>query len=245
MTPSDATSPITERWSRANGGIERRATPREPVLLPALLIEADGRRRPCVILDRSEGGLRLNLSGDEPAPDAFCVLDLVTGMGREVQVAWRKPPELGVRVNQHFVLAVGKDPSGRVLVHDPLKGRRVLDPAQPLDRIDWAGQMYLPYGLRLQDDSAFIRENTGISFNTPDRGFELGFDGMRWTAQLAVSNGTAGAPEVDKGKQWSLRAEYVAPRWRAGGSYNINDFDAGSRSMQNLFAGLRTGPVAW
>ena len=108
-----------------------------------------------------------------------------------------------------------------------------------------AGQMYLPYGIRLQDDSAFIRENTGIGFNTPDRGIELGFDGIRWTAQLAVSNGTAGAPELDKGKQWSLRAEYVAPRWRAGGSFNINDFDAGSRSMQNLFAGLRTGPVAW
>ena len=36
MTPPDATP--TERWSRANGGIERRATPREPVLLPALLV---------------------------------------------------------------------------------------------------------------------------------------------------------------------------------------------------------------
>ena len=44
MTPPDATSPITERWSRANGGIERRATPREPVLLPALLIEEDVER---------------------------------------------------------------------------------------------------------------------------------------------------------------------------------------------------------
>ena len=108
-----------------------------------------------------------------------------------------------------------------------------------------AGQMYLPYGIRLQDDSAFIRENTGISFNTPDRGVELGFDGTRWTAQFAVSNGTAGAPEVDKGKQWSARTEYVSTRWRAGASLNLNDFESGSRRMQNFFGGLRTGPVGW
>ena len=107
------------------------------------------------------------------------------------------------------------------------------------------GQMYLPFGIRLQDDSAFTREMTGINFNTPDRGVEVGFDGARWTAQLAVSNGTAGGPEVDQGKQWSLRAEYVAPRWRAGASVNRNDFDDGSRQMQNVFAGLRTGPVSW
>jgi hypothetical protein len=108
-----------------------------------------------------------------------------------------------------------------------------------------AGQFYLPFGIRLQDDGAYTREQTGISFNTPDRGVEFGFDGARWTAQLAVTNGTAGAAEVDKGKQWSLRSEYVAARWRAGASFNLNDFDAGSRRMQNLFGGLRTGPVSW
>jgi hypothetical protein len=108
-----------------------------------------------------------------------------------------------------------------------------------------AGQMYLPFGLRLQDNGAYIREQTGISFLTPDRGVELGFDGTHWTAQIAVSNGTAGGPEVDSGKQWSLRTEYVQSRWRAGASFNYNDFDIGSRRMQNLFAGLRTGPVSW
>ena len=115
MTPPDTTPPITERWSRANGGIERRATPREPVLLPALLVETDGRRRACVILDRSEGGLRLSLPGDEPAPDAFCVLDLVTGMGREVQVAWRRPPELGVRTVRTYDLDQPQAGLGEVL----------------------------------------------------------------------------------------------------------------------------------
>lgn len=108
-----------------------------------------------------------------------------------------------------------------------------------------AGQLYLPYGIRLQDDSAFTRQATGINFNTPDRGLELGFDGTRWTAQFAVTNGTAGGPEVDNGKQWSLRSEYVAPRWRAGASFNLNDLAAGTRRMQNVFGGVKTGPVVW
>jgi hypothetical protein len=108
-----------------------------------------------------------------------------------------------------------------------------------------AGQMYLPFGIRLQDDGAFTREATGISFNTPDRGVEFGFDGAPWTAQFAITNGTAGAAEVDNGKQWSLRTEYVQARWRAGASFNLNDFEVGSRRMQNVFGGLRTGPVAW
>jgi len=108
-----------------------------------------------------------------------------------------------------------------------------------------AGQMYLPFGLRLQDDGAFIRESTGINFNTPDRGVEFGFEGARLTSQLAITNGTSGASEVDNGKQWSLRSEYVSARWRAGASINLNDLEPGTRRMQNVFGGLKTGPVAW
>jgi len=108
-----------------------------------------------------------------------------------------------------------------------------------------AGQMYLPYGIRLQDDAAFTRSATGINFNTPDRGVELGMDGTRWTAQLAISNGTAGADEVDNGKQWTLRSEYVAPRWRAGAGFSLNDLASGTRRMQNVFTGVKTGPVVW
>jgi len=108
-----------------------------------------------------------------------------------------------------------------------------------------AGQMYLPYGLRLQDDSAFIRQAPGINFATPDHGVEAGLETTFWSAQLAVSNGTAGGPEADTGKQYSLRAEHVRSAWRAGASFNFNDSSAGSRRMQNVFAGLRTGAISW
>lgn len=108
-----------------------------------------------------------------------------------------------------------------------------------------AGQMYLPYGLRLEDDSAFIRQVPGINMDTPDRGVEAGIEMGSWSAQLAVTNGTAGTTENDQGKQFSGRAEFVKSLWRFGASYNVNDADAGERQLAGLFAGLRTGPIAW
>jgi len=108
-----------------------------------------------------------------------------------------------------------------------------------------AGQMYLPYGLRLQDDTAFIREQPGINFATPDKGVQLGLETGPWGAQLAITNGTASGPEEDQGKQYSLRGEFVQSIFRVGASANFNDADSGDRSMANLFAGIRTGPIAW
>lgn len=105
----------TERWSRANAGMERRATPREQVLLPALIVEAGGRRRPCVIVDRSLGGLRISLPADDAVPDTFCILDLVTGMGREVEVAWRRAPEMGLKVVRTYDLDLPQDGIGETL----------------------------------------------------------------------------------------------------------------------------------
>ena len=108
-----------------------------------------------------------------------------------------------------------------------------------------AGKFFLPFGFRLQDDTAFVRQFTGINFDTPDQGLELGIELDRWSAQLAVTNGTAGAPDNDSTKQASLRASYVDQRWRLGISYNYNNAELGDREMQGVFAGLRTGSIAW
>jgi len=107
------------------------------------------------------------------------------------------------------------------------------------------GEFFLPYGLRLQDDNAFIRQVTGINFNSPDTGWELGLEKGKWSAQFAITRGTAGGPEVDSGKQYSLLVSHVTSKWRVGGSFNLNDSKFGDRQMQNVFGGLRTGRVAW
>jgi hypothetical protein len=108
-----------------------------------------------------------------------------------------------------------------------------------------AGQIYLPYGWRLEDDSAFVRQATGVGFATPDRGVEVGFESAHWSAQVAFTNGAAAGPENDDGKQASVRAEHIRSRWRLGASFSANDADAGDRQIQGVFAGVRTGPIAW
>lgn len=134
----------------------------------------------------------------------------------------------------------------KVLPDEPLERELYARLATKDGRISLrGGQIFLPYGLRLQDDSAFIRTVPGINFNTPDIGWEAGIEQGDWSAQFAVTRGTAGGPEIDSGKQYSLRVSYVRSRWRLGGSANFNDTPFGDRRMQNLFAGLKTGPVAW
>jgi len=108
-----------------------------------------------------------------------------------------------------------------------------------------AGRFFLPYGLRLEDDTAFVRQASGINFTSSDDGIEGGLELGPWSAQLAVTNGTAGAAENDRKKQLSLLASYVEPLWRAGASVNSNNSIAGDRRMRGVFGGLKTGPVVW
>ena len=108
-----------------------------------------------------------------------------------------------------------------------------------------AGRLYLPFGWRLEDDNAFVRQLSGIGMTTPDNGFELGLESGPWTLQLAATNGSAGGPELDSGKQVSLRTEHVRSMWRLGVSANRNDSDVGDRQVFGVHAGFRTGPLAW
>lgn len=111
-----------------------------------------------------------------------------------------------------------------------------------------AGRFYLPYGLRLQDDSAFIRQLTEVNYETSDNGVELGYLQGPWSAQLAVTNGTAGASTSSEGKDVTGSLVYVQPGWRLGASYSDNGANGGTqgeRRMGGIFTGVRTGPVAW
>jgi hypothetical protein len=106
------------------------------------------------------------------------------------------------------------------------------------------GQFYLPFGWRLQDQTAFVREVTGINMTTPDKGVEVGYEHVAWSAQFDVTNGAANA-NTGSGYQVTTQVAYTKPIWRVGIAGSSTQSSAGDRRMGGLFAGLKTGPVAW
>lgn len=108
-----------------------------------------------------------------------------------------------------------------------------------------AGRMFIPFGLRIEDDSAFIRQVSGTTFNSFDEGVESGLELGPWSVNVSVTNGAGGGVETNRGKQISSLASFVQPGWRAGLSFSTNFNGAADRRMQSAFAGLRTGIVSW
>ena len=106
------------------------------------------------------------------------------------------------------------------------------------------GQFYLPFGWRLEDDTAFVRQVSGINMNAPDTGIEVGFESPQLSAQLALTNGVANAG-TGSGNQLTAQAVWVQRDWRVGLAASSTSADAGDRAMAGLFGGVRTGPLAW
>jgi hypothetical protein len=109
-----------------------------------------------------------------------------------------------------------------------------------------SGRLFLPYGLRLEDDSAYIRDVSGINFSGADNGVEVGTANGPWILQAALSNGSNGGAENNRGKQLSLRAEHLIGNWRFGASFNDNDGSGNQdRTMYNLFVAGRWLGMEW
>lgn len=105
------------------------------------------------------------------------------------------------------------------------------------------GQFYLPFGWRLQDQTAFVREATGINMTTPDKGVEIGYERPSWSAQFDITNGAGNTS--GNGYQVTSSVAYVQPIWRLGVSGAFVQSDVGDRRLAGLFAGLKTGSLAW
>jgi len=106
------------------------------------------------------------------------------------------------------------------------------------------GQFYLPFGWRLQDQTAFVRQVTGINMTTPDKGVEVGWEHSAWSAEFDLTNGSANA-NTGSGYQVTTQVVYTKPIWRVGIAGSSTSSTAGDRRMGGLFAGLKTGPIAW
>jgi hypothetical protein len=106
------------------------------------------------------------------------------------------------------------------------------------------GQFYLPFGWRLQDQTAFVREVTGINMTTPDKGIEIGYEKKAWSAQFDVTNG-AGNTGTGSNYQITTQVVYTKAIWRVGIAGSSTKSNLGDRRVGGLFAGLKTGPIAW
>ncbi len=106
------------------------------------------------------------------------------------------------------------------------------------------GRMLLPYGIRIEDDSAFIRQATQINFDNGDNGVEFGMEYEKATANIVVSNGTSGNSNNDDKFQIIVRGEYVDKKWRLGSSLALNDSESETRTMANIFGGARVMGVS-
>lgn len=90
----------SKRSMRGPDVLHRRRHPRKPVNRPALIL-ADGKMRPCTVLDVSEGGARIRLDHVDELPDTFeLVLAWGARMKRICQVRWRSACEIGVQFRQ-------------------------------------------------------------------------------------------------------------------------------------------------
>ena len=114
----------------------------------------------------------------------------------------------------------------------------------PLNSYIKAGRILLPFGIRILDDKAFIREMTGFNFDNQDLGLEFGLEPGPFSLSVAVSNGTQGAPENNKDKQISSVGSVVYRKFRVGGSFSRNKVPGVTRTLYGSFATLNSGRFA-
>jgi len=101
-----------------------------------------------------------------------------------------------------------------------------------------AGKLFLPYGLRIEDDTAFIRQATGMNFDNSDNGVEYGLNYHNTAVNFYVANGTSQASNNDDSLLYGLRAEHLFSNFRVGASAVLNDGDK-QVQMLNLYAGTQ------
>jgi hypothetical protein len=66
----------------------------------------------------------------------------------------------------------------------------------PYDTYAKAGRFFPPFGLRVQDDDAYVRRNTGYTFDSSEEGGEVGFAPGPFFLATSVTNGEAGDRDV-------------------------------------------------
>ncbi len=106
------------------------------------------------------------------------------------------------------------------------------------------GKMYTPFGIRLEDDSALIRQVTGFNFDSSDNGIELGYEYNNSLVNFFISNGTSAVNNDDNDFLYGVRGEYLFTNARIGSTLVLNDRNEGQQKIVNIYGGYTWGTVA-
>lgn len=120
----------------------------------------------------------------------------------------------------------------------------------PYDVYLKAGKMFLPYGLQLQDDTAFIRggrngsATTGFSFNVSQPAFEVGWEPGPISFAATASQGIVDDRDVQgTGTLYSLFTDVpVISSFLLGQSWTYAGTSDGSNAWVGGFTGFNLGP---
>ncbi len=111
-----------------------------------------------------------------------------------------------------------------------------------------AGRILLPYGVRLPDDTIFVRDMTGFNYANQDLGGEIGFEKGPLFGALAVTNGTQGGTDNNLSKQVTGTIGALWRKLRLGLSYSwadgTTDQAQAVRHVGGAFAGLGIGRLS-
>jgi len=86
-----------------------------------------------------------------------------------------------------------------------------------------AGRFMLPFGLRIKDDAAFIRQQMGFTYADQDLGLEVGLNKHPLAVSFAFTNGSGGGFDPNIFKRITGSVSLTGPWIRGGGSFSYND----------------------
>ena len=106
-----------------------------------------------------------------------------------------------------------------------------------------AGRLVRPFGIRLADDEAFVRQVTGFNFDNQDLGVELGLEPGPLSLAVAVTNGSGGTIDENLGKQVAVSGSFWTEAAVLGASAAYNDARGVRRIVVGPFASAHLGAV--
>jgi hypothetical protein len=108
-----------------------------------------------------------------------------------------------------------------------------------------AGRFKLPYGIRLDDHTSFIKDRLGFGNRSQDNGLEIGFEPCIFYLRLALTNGEDPALPFDNNtyKAFTSSAGFFRKNFSLGASYHFNrtEFAAQERHRAGLFGSASIG----